>query len=377
MRIFVSSVRVGLEQERDSLRGFIMALGHEPVMFEDFSAQPVPSRQACLEGVRSCDAYLLILGERYGYTFSETDLSPTAEEYVAARTKGILRVVMRKAGVTPEPKQAALIEEIGSYRDGVFYNEFVDVADLQTKVAAAVRQLEQAPGPLQFAPLPDGVTVQWRGDWPQPQQSRAERSVLELHVIPAVPQPVPGRVLRDLPGRLASELRAAAGVGPSAAVPAEHDATAAWAHVAEPPNSWRYDEPRDGTIVGCRVAATGQTSAWSTLPGDAMGSILDQDDLNDRLARLLRTVGAVLPGDAQHLVLAVGLEPLGMLSEGRVTGVPRRRMSPIGSSTERLIVPPDEAVTRAAVGHGSREAASGLAAAVLTALRSNRGEAWH
>ena len=42
MRIFVSSVRVGLEQERDSLRGLILALGHEPVLFEDFTAQPVP-----------------------------------------------------------------------------------------------------------------------------------------------------------------------------------------------------------------------------------------------------------------------------------------------------------------------------------------------
>ncbi len=58
MRVFVSSVRVSLEQERDSLKGLIMALGHEPVMFEDFTAQPVPSREACLEGVRSCAAYV-------------------------------------------------------------------------------------------------------------------------------------------------------------------------------------------------------------------------------------------------------------------------------------------------------------------------------
>lgn len=49
----------------------ILALGHEPVMFEDFTAQPVPSREACLEGVRSSDAYLLLLGERYGHPFPE------------------------------------------------------------------------------------------------------------------------------------------------------------------------------------------------------------------------------------------------------------------------------------------------------------------
>jgi len=376
MRIFVSSVRVSLEQERDSIRGLILALGHEPVMFEDFTAQPVPSRQACLEGVRSCNAYLLLLGWRYGDALPETGLSPTVEEHVAARARGIPRLVMRKTGVTPEPKQKELIEEIRSYRDGVFYNEFTDVADLQAKVVAAVRQAEQTPGPLTFAPLPGDLGVDWRGDWPQPHQGRADRAVLELHVIPTTAQPVPSRVLRDLPDRLAGELRTAAGVGPSASVPADHDTAAAWAHVVEPPNSRRYDEPRDGTVLGCRVATTGQTSAWSTLPGDMMGSILDREDLIERLGRLLRTAGAVMPGDARHLALAVGIDPLGMISEGKVTGVSRSSMRPLGSGNERLAVPPDEAVTRAAIGHGSRDAARGLSDALLTALRSRKGGGW-
>lgn len=353
MRIFVSSVRVSLEKERDSLRGLILALGHEPVMFEDFTAQPVPSREACLEGVRSSDAYLLLLGARYGAPFPETGLSPTAEEHVAARVKGIPRLVMRKTGVTPEPKQLELIEEVRSYRDGVFYNEFMDVADLQAKVVAAVRQQEQAPGPLEYAPLPPGLAVEWRRDWPQAQQGGGDRAVLECHVVPASAQPVPGRVLRDLPGRLAGELRVTAGVGPSAAVPAGHDTTAAWAHVVEPPNNRRYDEPRDGTILGCRVAATGQTSVSSTLPGDAMGSILDPVDLTERLGRLLRTAGAVMPGDAPHLALAVGIDPMSMVSEGKVTGVSRRTMTMLGSGNERLVVLPDEAVTRAAIGKGA------------------------
>lgn len=40
MKVMISSVRRGLEPERDALPGLIMALGHEPVRFEDFSAQP-------------------------------------------------------------------------------------------------------------------------------------------------------------------------------------------------------------------------------------------------------------------------------------------------------------------------------------------------
>ncbi len=321
--------------------------------------------------MRSCDVYLLLLGERYGYEFPETGLSPTAEEHVAARTAGIPRLVMRKTGVTPEPKQKELIDEIRSYRDGVFYDEFTDVVDLQAKVAAAIRQAEQAPGPLTFAPLHRDVPVDWRWDWPARQQGHADHAVLELHVLPAALQPVPSRVLRALPDRLAGELRTAGGAGPSASVPAGHDTQAAWAHVIEPRHDRMYDETRDGTLLGCRVAATGQTSIWGTLPGDGMGSILDPADLAERLAGFLRTAGAAMPGDAQQLALAVGLSPLTSVTEGRVTGASRSRASGFTFGRERIAVPPDEAVTRAALSNGTRDAARTLAEAVLTAYRSN------
>ena len=340
-------------------------------MFEDFTAQPVPSRQACLEGVRSCEVYLLLLGDRYGYEFPETGLSPTAEEHVAARTAGIPRLVMRKTGGTPEPKQRELIEEIRSYRDGVFYSEFTDVVDLQAKVAAAVRQAERAPGSLTWAPLPTAVPVNWRWDGPAEQKGQADDAVLELHVLPATPQPVPSRVLRALPQRLAAELRSAGGVGPSASVPADHDVAAAWAHVIEARHSRMYDEARDGTVLGCRVAASGQTSIWGTLPGDSMGSILDPADLTERLARFLRTAGAVMPGDARDLALAVGMGALTSVTEGRVTGVSRSRASGFSFGRERIAVPPDEAVSRAALSNGALDAARTLAEALVTAYRSD------
>lgn len=34
MRVFVSSVRRGLEKERDALKGLILALGHEPIFLK-------------------------------------------------------------------------------------------------------------------------------------------------------------------------------------------------------------------------------------------------------------------------------------------------------------------------------------------------------
>jgi hypothetical protein len=237
------------------------------------------------------------------------------------------RLVMRRTGVTPEPRQKKLIEEIRSYRDGVFYDEFTDGVDLQAKVAAAVRQAEATPGSLTFAPLHGDVPVAWRWDWPSALQAHADHAVLEVHVLPAVPQTVPSRVLRGLPERLAAELRAGGGIGASASVPSGYDTAAAWAHVDQPRRNRMHDDARDGALLGCRVAATGQTSTWGTLPGDGMGSILDPADLADRLTGFLRIAGTAMPGDALQLALAVGLSPLSNVTEGRVTGMPRNRAS--------------------------------------------------
>ena len=136
MKIFVSSVRRGLEEERDALPGLITAVGHTPVRFEDFSAQPLPSREACLLGVGDADAYLLILGPNYGHRFDDTGQSPTHDEWVAASAAGMPRLVYRKIGVSFEAEQEEFAHSIGDYTSGVFYDSFSTTAELLTKVAA-------------------------------------------------------------------------------------------------------------------------------------------------------------------------------------------------------------------------------------------------
>lgn len=87
----ISSVRRGLEAERDALPGLITALGHKPIRFEDLGAQPVPSREACLQAVNEADPYLLLLGPHYGHIFTDTGQSATHDEFIAAQAKGIPR----------------------------------------------------------------------------------------------------------------------------------------------------------------------------------------------------------------------------------------------------------------------------------------------
>lgn len=167
MRVFISSVRRGLEDERDALPGLISAIGFEPVRFEDFGASPTPSREACLQGVASADVYVLLLGPNYGHRFADTKQSPTHDEWVAATKRGIPRLVYVKNGVEVEPDQRAFIDSIGNYGSGVFYDTFDSVAELQIKVAGALRSQATSPSDLTFTPCPtrcrsSGVVAQTR-----------------------------------------------------------------------------------------------------------------------------------------------------------------------------------------------------------------------
>lgn len=105
MKVFISSVRRGLEQERDSLPGLITAIGHESLRFEDFTAHPWSSRETCVRAVGQADVYVLLIGPAYGDPMPDTGLSATHEEYNAARVEGIPILVFRKEDVAMEAAQ--------------------------------------------------------------------------------------------------------------------------------------------------------------------------------------------------------------------------------------------------------------------------------
>jgi hypothetical protein len=162
VKVFISSVRRGLEAERDALTGLIAALGHEPKRFEDYTAQGVPSRQACLDGVRDADVYVLVLGDIYGDPLPDTGLAPTEEEFVAARSRGIPILVFVKRGGSPDDKQQAFIAKVSGYVDGRFRKGFANVGELLAAVAGSIRDLETRPATLTWTALTANVDVPWR-----------------------------------------------------------------------------------------------------------------------------------------------------------------------------------------------------------------------
>lgn len=307
MKVFISSVRHGLEAERDALPGLIKAIGHEPITFEQFTAQTVPSREACMNGVDEADAYVLLLGAHYGHVFPETGQSATHDEYQRARHRGIPRLVFTKSGVDMDREQQTFAEAIGEYGAASFWATFTDVGDLQTKVADALRELSARPSHLDYQPLSAPVDVAWRADWPLARHAGQEHGgTVELHVVPLAPSPIPARLMRAMPDRLIGALRGSAAVPAHAGLDPQVDDEGAAVEVPAGPRQAR-GTVSPGTLRGVRVSSSGQVSVWWSLPSDGMGSMLSEGELGEGCARALRLVGAIGLPDAARYGVAIGV----------------------------------------------------------------------
>jgi hypothetical protein len=136
MKVFVSSLIAGLEPIRRAARDAVETLRHDPIMADDFGAQPNSPQVACLTGLRQSDVMVLILGESYGAE-QPSGLSATHEEYRDAKgRKPVIAFVQE--GVTREPRQAAFVDEVQAWEGGLFRGGFKDARDLQMGVTRAL-----------------------------------------------------------------------------------------------------------------------------------------------------------------------------------------------------------------------------------------------
>lgn len=143
MKVFVSSLISGFEPLRAAARSAIQTLGHEPIMAEAFGAKPSSPQVSCLQGLRSAELVVLILGERYGAVPQGSRVSPTHEEYLEAReTKPILLFVQE--GVKHEPAQEALLTEAQGWHGGLFRTGFRAPEELRDQIIQAIHNFELA-----------------------------------------------------------------------------------------------------------------------------------------------------------------------------------------------------------------------------------------
>ena len=159
-RVFVSSVMKNYIDYREAARLGIGQAGCDPVLAEDFAAQGISPRNACLDGVQSSDAFVLLLGERYGWK-APSGLSATEEEYEEARRRHLRILVFVQAGAAVEPRQREFVNKVEDYIGGHFRKSFQEANDLRRFVEEAVSaaDLGAASGPRTGAQARIGETL--------------------------------------------------------------------------------------------------------------------------------------------------------------------------------------------------------------------------
>ncbi|WP_329140903.1 DUF4062 domain-containing protein [Streptomyces sp. NBC_01476] len=351
--------QAGQPARRRSFTG--QRLGHEPVRFEDFSAQATPSREACLTALESADVCLLLLGPNYGHVFPETGQSATHDEWVHAQQKGMRRLVYRKTGVTFEPEQHKFTRIVEAYATGVFRDSFQNSLELQTKVAQGLRELESQPSPLEFKRLAEPPSLNWATNSSRAPSVSYQGPQLELHVLPLNHPGYSAREMERLIESLVNRVRRTEYIKNDVAlIPSRYQDHSAVSIQSDQRRTW--DKPLAGEILEVRLYRTGQISTRATLPKDQMGSILDSKVLPQQVAEMLRFIGALGIIQQGHVVVAVGVSSDGLISVD--TFDPHRsrtRAQPLGFGRSlNLRTAPDESVNLTALDNGADEVASDL-----------------
>jgi hypothetical protein len=186
MKIFVSSLISGMEPIRESAREVITTLRHQPIMAEDFGAQPRSPQLACLDGIRQSDLIVLILGEHYG-AVQGSGLSATHEEYKEANgRKPIISFVQEN--VDRDFQQADFVREVQNWEGGLFRESFRGSADFKVALTRALHDYELA---IAVGPVDENELLQRAKDLLPPEdRGYSSGATLDLVVVGGPRQPI-------------------------------------------------------------------------------------------------------------------------------------------------------------------------------------------
>lgn len=138
MKVFISSVITGYEEQRAAVEDAVTTLGHEVLRAEDFGASSDSPRVACLEGIRQSDLVILLLGERYG-PLQPSGLSATHEEFREARDRKEVLAFVEDVPAREEA-EAQFLREVQDWNRGLFTELFRTPHDLRRSVTRVLHQ---------------------------------------------------------------------------------------------------------------------------------------------------------------------------------------------------------------------------------------------
>lgn len=139
-RIFISSIQDGYRDFRDAAQRAIENAGGVAVRAEDFPAQRNSPRTACLDGVESSEALILILGAKYAGTPTAVGVSAVEEEYSEAR-KTHKQILVYVEKTDHEPRQEEFIKSVSGYVTGHWRKSFSGPDELEALIAHDLKEV--------------------------------------------------------------------------------------------------------------------------------------------------------------------------------------------------------------------------------------------
>lgn len=148
LRVFISSTMSDLANERDAVVQKLSAFNFEPVNAENWSASGSTPWERIAAEIRSCDLFVLILGDRYGFQPTQgpgaaEKLSATHLEYRTARDieKMPILVFLKRLDADTtivDARRDEFREEVRLWKTGHLTVKFELARDLADKVAASI-----------------------------------------------------------------------------------------------------------------------------------------------------------------------------------------------------------------------------------------------
>ena len=137
-RVFVSSVMEGFREMREAARLGIEDAAGVPVLVEDLPSLDETPRNACLDGVESCDVVVLVVGARGGWKAPSGKLAVEEEAEYARRLGMPLLVYLQD--VPRDDGAEGLAAQLGDWVGGRFRTRFSTPEELRSLVRQGVER---------------------------------------------------------------------------------------------------------------------------------------------------------------------------------------------------------------------------------------------
>src|SRR5574344_1130006 len=129
-RIFISSVQKEFERERVAIKKMIesdpiLSPNFKVFVFEiDAAAADKSTQQVYLKEIEKSDIYLLLVGNKYGYS-QEGEVSPTEQEFDKAQELGLTKLVFVRGtdNSKRDAREALFLDKVSRERVRVRYQD--------------------------------------------------------------------------------------------------------------------------------------------------------------------------------------------------------------------------------------------------------------